>query len=114
MKHTMMATVLAASALFAAGCATAQETARAPQKQTAQERAAPSREAAPAGARISFAEAVSRVERLHPGGRVKKVELERDFGRLYYEVDVVLPDYREYDVKIDAVSGEVISNRWDD
>ena len=68
------------------------------------------------GARISMERAISIAQRQVPNGRVKKAELDREQGRLVYEVDIVTRDYKEYDIKIDAYSGKVISSRmdWDD
>ena len=41
------------------------------------------------------------------GGRVMKIELERDRGQLVYEVEI-RHDGRKHEVKINAVNGEII------
>ncbi|TXL64542.1 peptidase [Cerasibacillus terrae] len=46
-------------------------------------------------------------------GEVVKAELERDYGRLYYEVDVIARNGRKYEVRIDANSGEVLDVELD-
>lgn len=48
-------------------------------------------------------------------GSVKSVELEKDDGRLEYEVEIKAQDgHDDVDVKIDAESGKVIQVDWDD
>lgn len=68
------------------------------------------------GARISMERAIAIAQKHVPNGRVKKAELDREQGRLVYEVDIVTRDRKEYDVKVDAHTGQVISSRvdWDD
>ncbi|MDO4795137.1 MAG: PepSY domain-containing protein [Brachymonas sp.] len=70
--------------------------------------------AAPAiAATISMEQAIAIAEKHHPGGRVKDVEMDVEWGRRVYEIEVVGADWREYDMKIDAVTGKVLSNRRD-
>lgn len=64
------------------------------------------------GRRISAQKAAAIAER-HHHGRAVKVELDRERGRLVYEVDVVA-GRREYDVKVDAYTGRIISSKLDD
>ncbi|MDO4770154.1 MAG: PepSY domain-containing protein [Brachymonas sp.] len=68
------------------------------------------------GARISMERAIAIAQKHVPNGRVKKAELDHEQGRLVYEVDLVTRDRKEYDVKVDARTGKVISSRvdWDD
>ncbi len=42
-----------------------------------------------------------------------KAELDRDDGRLVYEVEFYTADYKEYDYEIDAATGEVVSYDYD-
>lgn len=51
---------------------------------------------------------------LHPGATVHSTELEEEYGRFVYEVELVTADGEEWDVKLDAASGEVLKNRRDD
>ncbi|GKU76439.1 PepSY domain-containing protein [Paenibacillus sp. L3-i20] len=47
-------------------------------------------------------------------GRVEGVELEREGGRVYYEVEIETTKRVEYDVLIDAYTGATISSKLDD
>jgi len=47
------------------------------------------------------------------GGQAGKVELEREWGKTYYDVDVYR-DHREYDVHIDAYTGKTLKSSLDD
>ena len=42
-----------------------------------------------------------------------KAELDRDDGRLVYDVEFYTADYKEYDYEIDAATGEVVSYDYD-
>lgn len=64
-------------------------------------------------ATISIEQAIAIAQKHHPGGRVKDVEMDVEWGRRVYEIEVVGADWREYDMKIDAVTGKVLSNRRD-
>lgn len=70
---------------------------------------------APAGipGTISMEQAIAIAEKAHPGGRVKDVEMDVEWGRRVYEIEVMGADWYEYDMKIDAVTGKVLSNRRD-
>lgn len=52
---------------------------------------------------------------LHPGGTIGETELEHEHGRYIYKVDLRAgtPPV-EWDVELDAATGEVLSNRRDD
>lgn len=52
---------------------------------------------------------------LHPGGTIGETELEHEHGRYVYQVEVRAgtPPV-EWDVELDAATGEVLSNRRDD
>lgn len=49
----------------------------------------------------------------HHRGRAVKVDLDRDDGRLHYDVDVVA-GRRKYDVEVDAHTGRIIKSKLDD
>lgn len=68
------------------------------------------------GRQISMERAISIAQRQVPGGRVKKVERDVEWGRLVYEVEIITRDRREYDIKVDAYTGKILSSRmeWDD
>lgn len=61
---------------------------------------------------IERAEAIA-LQRV-PGGTVESIELERDYGKLYYEVDVNRTNSSDVDVHIDALSGSVVRSVADD
>lgn len=114
-KRIMMTLVAAASMATAGGLAHAQfqPDYHAPQSKAAKRSKAhrPAQKAR-AGQRISARQAASIAAR-HHRGRAVKVELDRERGRLVYEVDVV-SGRREYDVKVDAYTGRIISSKLDD
>lgn len=47
------------------------------------------------------------------GGTVKEIELDYEKGRLVYEAEVKY-NWREYEIKIDAVTGEIVKFKTDD
>lgn len=51
---------------------------------------------------------------LHPGGVIEDAELDKDFGRYVYEVEVVDANGVEWDVELDASKGAVLQNKQDD
>lgn len=67
-------------------------------------------------ARISLLQAVEAAQRHHEGSKALHAEFEHKHGRLYYEVEVLTPDNRVYDLIIDAHDGKVLDSRldWDD
>lgn len=48
---------------------------------------------------------------LYPGGRIIETELEDNSGKLVYSLEVHSSDGRQWDVDLDAVTGEVLQNR---
>lgn len=50
----------------------------------------------------------------HPGGTIEDTELENSYGRYIYKVDLRDKDGKEWDVDIDATTGEVLNNQQDD
>lgn len=63
--------------------------------------------------RISLQQAIAVAEKHHPGGTATKAELDTEWGQAVYEVEVRMPNRQEYDVKIDASNGKVLSSRLD-
>ena len=51
---------------------------------------------------------------LHPGGVIEDAELDKDFGRYVYEVEVVDANGVEWDIELDASNGAVLQNKQDD
>lgn len=63
----------------------------------------------------SFDELNKAVLALHPGGTIDETELEHEHGRYVYKVDLrVGTPPVEWDVEIDAATGEILSNHRDD
>ena len=50
----------------------------------------------------------------HPGGVIRETELENELGRYIYQLEVVDAKGVEWDVKLDAATGEVLKNHQDD
>lgn len=65
-----------------------------------------------ASAKISLSRAIEIAER-HVGGRATSADLDIERGRAVFDVEVVARDNTVYEVKVDAVNGEVISSRVD-
>lgn len=95
------ALIAAAAALTAAGMAQAQMQHPQPQAHAAQ----------PA---VSLEQAIAAAEKHHPGSRAVESDLDYDFGRAVYEVEVLTPQHEKFEVKVDANTGKVLSSRRDD
>jgi uncharacterized membrane protein YkoI len=50
----------------------------------------------------------------HPGGVVHETELENQWGRYVYQVELRDAQGREWDIELDANTGEVLKNQQDD
>lgn len=50
----------------------------------------------------------------HPGGKIEETELEEEYGRYIYQVEVRDTNGVQWDMDIDATSGEVLKNQQDD
>ena len=109
--------------LTAAGMATAgslayaqnsQPTVQAPVQQAVAPAAAA--EAVPAAvaqpAPIGIEQAIAAAQKHHPGSKVKDIELKGKHGIMVYDIELV-SGWKEYDVKVDAATGKVISSRFD-
>lgn len=62
-------------------------------------------------AKITLGQAIDAAEK-HQGGKAVEAGLDKDNSQLSYEVDVVKGN-QVYDVKVDAISGKVISSHED-
>jgi uncharacterized membrane protein YkoI len=51
---------------------------------------------------------------LHPGATITDTELEQEFGRYIYEVELRDASGLEWDVYLDAATGEIMKNVRDD
>ena len=51
---------------------------------------------------------------LHPNAVIHEVELDKTFLRYEYEIDLVDAQNVEWDVDVDAETGEILKNRIDD
>ena len=50
----------------------------------------------------------------HPGGVIRETELENELGKYIYQAEVVDAKGVEWDVEVDATSGQVLKNQQDD
>lgn len=64
-------------------------------------------------AQITLTQAVVAAEQHHKGAKAAKAELEHKRGEVVYEVEVVAANNEVFDVKVDAVSGKVVSSHLD-
>ena len=115
--RTMIALLAAAGMATAGSLAYAQNsqpTVQAPVQQAVAPAAAA--EAVPAAvaqpAPIGIAQAIAAAQKHHPGSKVKDIELKGKHGIMVYDIELV-SGWKEYDVKVDAATGKVISSRFD-
>ncbi len=50
----------------------------------------------------------------HPGGVIRETELENKLGRYIYQLDVVDANGVEWDLEMDAATGEILKDHQDD
>lgn len=50
----------------------------------------------------------------HPEGKIEETELEEEYGRYIYQVEVRDQAGVQWDLELDASSGQVLKNRQDD
>ena len=60
------------------------------------------------GAILPLEKIISRVQPLYPG-RIIEVELEKNDGRIVYEIEIINNEGIVVEVTVDAVTGEVLS-----
>ena len=51
---------------------------------------------------------------LHPGGVIGETELENEWGRYVYQLEIVDAQGVEWDLELDATNGQVLKNHQDD
>lgn len=71
------------------------------------------RRALEAGEILPLSEILESAHAMRPG-RVIEIELERDDGRWIYELELVTPQGRLYEMEIDAATGTVLEIEEDD
>ena len=64
-------------------------------------------------AKIKLEQAIERAQQQHSGSRALSAEIDMRRDRAEYEVEVMTTDKRIYDIRIDAVNGNVLENRED-
>jgi uncharacterized membrane protein YkoI len=101
--------VMISATLLAAGMATAGGLVHAQQSARAQDDAVRDL----ARANISLVQAVVSAES-QTGGKATRAELDDEDGSVAFEVEVVTPDGKILDVRVDAGSGTVLSSKADD
>ena len=114
----IMIVLLAAAGMATAGslayAQNSQPTVQAPVQQAVAPAAAA--EAVPAAvaqpAPIGIEQAIAAAQKHHPGSKVKDIELKGKHGIMMYDIELV-SGWKEYDVKVDAATGKVISSRFD-
>lgn len=62
----------------------------------------------------SFEQVQAQVLELHPDAIIDETELHNVMGRFVYSVEIINKQNVEWEVDIDAVSGEIIKNQIDD
>ncbi|ARS49272.1 PepSY domain-containing protein [Pseudomonas sp. KHPS1] len=50
----------------------------------------------------------------HPGARIEETELEDEYGRYIYQVDLRDAQGQQWDLELDASTGEILKNHQDD
>ena len=50
----------------------------------------------------------------HPGGQVTETELEEEYGRYIYQLELRDPKCVKWDLELDATTGEVLKDQRDD
>lgn len=50
----------------------------------------------------------------HPGGTIEEAELEEEYGRYIYQVEVRDAKGVQWDVELDATNGQILKNQQDD
>jgi len=66
-----------------------------------------------AGTILSFEKLNAKALAKHPGSTVTDTELEEEYGKYLYKVDLRDAKGVEWDLELDAVNGEVLKNHQD-
>ncbi|MEO6679513.1 MAG: PepSY domain-containing protein [Pseudomonas sp.] len=66
-----------------------------------------------AGTIVSFEKLNAIALTKHPGSRITETELEEEYGKYVYQVELRDPQGIEWDLELDAVSGQVLKDHQD-
>ncbi|NBF04126.1 peptidase [Pseudomonas sp. Fl5BN2] len=66
-----------------------------------------------AGTIVSFEKLNATAMSRHPGASISETELEQEYGKYLYQVELRDPQGLEWDVELDAVSGQVLKDHQD-
>ncbi|CRL51507.1 MULTISPECIES: PepSY domain-containing protein [Pseudomonas] len=66
-----------------------------------------------AGTIVSFEKLNATALTKHPGSTVTQTELEEEYGKYIYQVELRDPQGIEWDLELDAVSGQVLKDHQD-
>ncbi len=67
-----------------------------------------------AGTIKSFEQLDEAILAQHPGARIEETELEDEYGRYIYQVDLRDAQGQQWDLELDASTGEILKNHQDD
>ncbi len=67
-----------------------------------------------AGELLSWEDIAKKGEKLYPGGRVTETDLDKEWTRYVYELEVVDRNGVEWDVELDAKTGDVLKQERED
>jgi len=66
-----------------------------------------------AGTIVSFEKLNAAALAKHPGSNITETELEEEYGKYIYQVEMRDPQGLEWDLELDAVSGQVLKDHQD-
>jgi len=66
-----------------------------------------------AGTIVSFEKLNATALTKHPGSTITQTELEEEYGKYVYQVELRDPQGIEWDLELDAVSGQVLKDHQD-
>ena len=66
-----------------------------------------------AGTIVSFEKLNATALIKHPGAKITETELEEEYGKYIYQVEMRDPQGIEWDLELDAVSGQVLKDHQD-
>jgi len=66
-----------------------------------------------AGTIVSFEKLNATALAKHPGAKISETELEEEYGKYIYQVELRDPQGLEWDLELDAVSGQVLKHHQD-
>jgi len=67
-----------------------------------------------AGTILSFEQLNAAALALHPGSKTEDAELEEEYGRYIYQVEVRDAQGVQWDVELDATNAQILKNQRDD